>query len=80
MQGIASSRAKVAFLNGLAADPVGFLKRWVAAQRRDEELLLGEDRYSGPEWNRGGDSSLWNSQEVREGAAVLLARNAKTMS
>lgn len=71
----------------MAADPVGFTKRWMASQRRDLETVLGESgRFEGDwstgrdrdglrgEWLRGGQGGVWGRREVEEAVAVMVAK------
>lgn len=79
VQKIAHGKAKHAFLQGLARDPQGFLTRWIASQRRDLEVILGESARGGEggegeEWRRGGDNGVWAGEEVRESVSLWLAR------
>ena len=74
------SKAKHAFLSSMARDPVAFIRRWMASQRRDMEVILGEagrgqDEHAvGEEWRRGGKEGVWGSEVARESVALFLAR------
>ncbi|KAF2149350.1 hypothetical protein K461DRAFT_270954 [Myriangium duriaei CBS 260.36] len=81
VQALSHSAQKHKFLSSLAADPAGFIRRWLSSQKRDLEIMLaeggrgyGED---GPlpeaAW-RGGEKGMWGSEGVREGVGVWLAR------
>lgn len=82
MQAIASSRAKHAFFTSLADDPAGFVRTWLASQKRDLEVVMGEasrgggEDAAGDEWRRGGRASVWDTQNARESVTVLLAKPA----
>jgi SWI/SNF-related matrix-associated actin-dependent regulator of chromatin subfamily D len=69
-----SSKAKIDFMDQLGNDPVNFVKKWISAQRADEEIILGEEKGRGPEWSRGGPNGIWGSDSVREGVSLVLAR------
>jgi SWI/SNF-related matrix-associated actin-dependent regulator of chromatin subfamily D len=75
VQAINHSKAKRAFFAALEADPVGFLKRWEKSQRRDLAVILGENVVGihGPvETRTGSDSSVWESDGIRESVALWL--------
>jgi SWI/SNF-related matrix-associated actin-dependent regulator of chromatin subfamily D len=74
VQGMYSSKAKIDFMDQLGNDPVNFVKKWISAQRADEEIILGEEKGRGPEWSRGGPNGIWGSDSVREGVSLVLAR------
>jgi SWI/SNF-related matrix-associated actin-dependent regulator of chromatin subfamily D len=74
VQGMGNSKAKIAFLNALSADPVGFVKKWISSQRADEEVILAEEKGKGSEWNRSGPDGIWASDAARESVGQLLAR------
>ncbi|KAF2675064.1 hypothetical protein BT63DRAFT_367349 [Microthyrium microscopicum] len=74
IQGMYASKAKIDFLNQLAKEPVGFMKKWVSSQQADEAVILAEENAKGPEWSRGGQESLWASQGAKESVGLLLAR------
>jgi SWI/SNF-related matrix-associated actin-dependent regulator of chromatin subfamily D len=74
VQGMGSSKAKIAFLNQLTADPVGFVRKWISSQKADEDVIMAEERSRGQEWSRGGTSSIWASDSARENVGQLLAR------
>ena len=72
--------ARHRFFTSLSKDPVNFLKRWLSSQKRDLEVILGEatrgggEDGSGPEFQRGGAESMWNSNIVREQVRYMLAK------
>jgi len=69
----------------MGRDPVGFVKRWMASQRRDLEVLVAEDGrfaadgvgeakgYRG-EFGRGGKEGVWGGREVEEAVNIMVQR------
>jgi SWI/SNF-related matrix-associated actin-dependent regulator of chromatin subfamily D len=55
VQALRESTAKIDFQRELAADPVGFIRRWIRSQKADMDIIKAEDRANcrGPEWGRG---------------------------
>ncbi|KAK4130304.1 hypothetical protein BT67DRAFT_391428 [Trichocladium antarcticum] len=82
VQAVAHSKAKHAFLAGMADDPVGFVRAWLSSQARDLEVVMGEaargggEEAAGDEWRRGGRDSVWATPNARESVNVLLAKPA----
>ncbi|KAL6906560.1 hypothetical protein GGI43DRAFT_232432 [Trichoderma evansii] len=79
VQAISMSKAKHSFFTSLSEDPANFVKSWLSSQKRDLEIIMGEaasdaENVAGDEWRRGGNSSVWNSQNARESVNVLLSR------
>ncbi|KAM0245341.1 hypothetical protein ACHAQJ_010582 [Trichoderma viride] len=79
VQAISMSKAKHSFFSSLSEDPANFVKNWLSSQKRDLEIIMGEaasdaENVAGDEWRRGGNSSVWNSQNARESINVLLSR------
>ncbi|KAH6604957.1 26s proteasome regulatory subunit n6 [Trichoderma cornu-damae] len=79
VQAISMSKAKHSFFSSLSEDPANFVKSWLSSQKRDLEIIMGEaagetENVAGDEWRRGGNSSVWNSQNARESVNVLLSR------
>ncbi|KAL9602682.1 MAG: hypothetical protein Q9219_001672 [cf. Caloplaca sp. 3 TL-2023] len=81
VQAIQHSKSKHAFMAEFERDPVGFLKRWMASQRRDLEVITGDGVGMGRgdwgtsdgvgvgmEWRRGG---IWGREEVRESVRLM---------
>ena len=68
----------------MAKDPVTFTKRWMASQKRDLEVILGEDgRFANSEdlsgeWSKGGKDGVWGKGEVRDAVGVMVQRPDKT--
>ncbi|KAI9672905.1 MAG: SWI/SNF complex component snf12 [Trizodia sp. TS-e1964] len=79
VQAISHSKAKHAFFSAMGRDPGNFINRWMSSQKRDLEVILGEagrgggEDAQGEEWRRGGASSVWNTQGVRESVTLFLA-------
>lgn len=83
-QAVAHSKAKHAFLTSMERDPVGFVRGWLASQKRDLDIILGEaarggataaeDVTAADEWRRGGPHSVWNTPNARESVNVLLSK------
>ncbi|KAE9975147.1 hypothetical protein EG328_003431 [Venturia inaequalis] len=83
VQAITQSKAKHAFYEAMAKDPVAFLKRWISSQKRDLEVIMGEssrglasqdDGGLGDEWRRGGEGGVWNDAVAKESVSLFLAR------
>jgi SWI/SNF-related matrix-associated actin-dependent regulator of chromatin subfamily D len=83
VQAITQSKAKHAFYEAMAKDPVVFLKRWISSQKRDLEVIMGEssrgiasqdDGGLGDEWRRGGPGGVWNDPVAKESVSLFLAR------
>lgn len=62
----------------LSRDPVGFVRRWTASQKRDLEIILGEagkgEEAVGEEWRRGGKDGVWGTQNVRESVGLMVQK------
>ena len=83
VQAIGNSQRKHSFFAQLARDPVTFTKRWMASQKRDLEIIMGEDGnledpgYLAAEWARGGEDGVWGRDEVREAVNVMVQKPDK---
>lgn len=83
MQAISHSKAKHTFFTSLSKDPGTFLRKWMSSQKRDLEVLMGEaargggEDVSGEEWRRGGPTSVWGTENVRESVNLLLSARSK---
>jgi SWI/SNF-related matrix-associated actin-dependent regulator of chromatin subfamily D len=79
VQAISHSKAKHTFLTSLSKDPGNFLVKWMSSQKRDLEVLMGEatrgggEDASGEEWRRGGPTSVWGTENVRESVNLHLS-------
>lgn len=80
VQAISASRAKHAFLTSFAENPSQFIRTWLASQKRDLEVIMGEasrgggEDAVGDEWRRGGPGSIWATPNARESVSVMLAK------
>lgn len=80
IQAITVSKAKHSFFNSLSEDPAKFVQSWLSSQKRDLEVIMGEnsrgsgDSLSTDEWRRGGANSVWTTENARESVNVLLSR------
>lgn len=80
VQALQHSKARHAFYKSFAKDPTGFINRWMASQRRDLEVILGEagrgggEDGSGPEFAKGGKDGVWGTEAVTEAVRYMLAR------
>ncbi|EXJ82929.1 hypothetical protein A1O3_06746 [Capronia epimyces CBS 606.96] len=77
VQAIHHSKARHDFFSGMAKDPVGFCKKWLASQKKDLSVILGEAEkgdFSGMEFAKGGTDGVWNSDVVREAVRYRLAK------
>lgn len=83
IQAVSHSKAKHTFFTNLSKDPGNFLRKWMSSQKRDLEVLMGEasrgggEDASGEEWRRGGPSSVWGTENVREGVNMMLSSRAR---
>lgn len=86
IQALGASQRKYQFLDGYKRDPVTFVKRWMASQKRDLEVVLGESgRFEGDvpgvglgsEWRRGGQGGVWGSELVREGVGLMVQKGGR---
>jgi len=85
MQAVAHSKAKHAFLSGMARDPVGFVKGWLSSQKRDLDIILGEanragrDGVTGGLGAGGGEEAVTAGDEWRRGGkeSVWASQNAR---
>lgn len=77
VQAIHHSKARHDFFTGMAKDPVGFCKKWMASQKKDLSVILAEAErgdFSGLEFAKGGKDGVWNSDLVREAVRYRLAK------
>lgn len=83
MQAVVHSKARHTFFKSLEKDPVMFIRRWSASQKRDLEVILGEATRGGgedggaEEFRRGGDGGVWGSETVRESVGLMVAKGGK---
>lgn len=74
MAGISQAKAKHDFFLSLARDPANFLRRWTGSQRRDLEVILGDEVGEGEEWRWGGKEGVWGGEGVVGAVGVWAAR------
>lgn len=80
VQAISMSKSKHAFFSSLGEDPVNFFRNWLSSQKRDLEVIDGEaprgggEHADGDEWRRGGDGSVWTTENARETVNTILSR------
>jgi SWI/SNF-related matrix-associated actin-dependent regulator of chromatin subfamily D len=70
-------KAKHTFFSSFAKNPVGFIDRWLASQKKDLSVILGElekGDVAGMEFAKGGPEGVWNSDVVREAVRYRLAK------
>ena len=84
VQKMQASMAKHKFLQNFAENPATFMKKWMASQRRDMEVILGErwagdegGTMGGTEFRRGGVNGIWGSEKVKEAVGLMVAKEAK---
>jgi SWI/SNF-related matrix-associated actin-dependent regulator of chromatin subfamily D len=80
VQKITNSKSKHTFFDALSRNPTEFIAKWLSSQKRDLEVISGEaargggEDASGDEWRRGGNESIWGSDNVRESVNLLVGR------
>ena len=80
VQAVSMSKSKHAFFSSLSEDPVTFFRNWLSSQKRDLEVIDGEaprgggEHASGDEWRRGGENSVWTTENAKETVNVILSR------
>lgn len=83
VQGVAVSKAKHSFFSSMAEDPANFVRNWLSSQKRDLDVIMGEstrgggDNLGGDEWRKGGEESVWATQNARESVNVLLSKQPR---
>ena len=67
VQALRESTAKIDFQREFAADPVGFVRRWVRSQKADMGHSVEGRRADGrgPEWSRGGEEGVWGTPAAK---------------
>ncbi|KIV79059.1 hypothetical protein PV11_06647 [Exophiala sideris] len=71
-------KAKHTFFSSMAKDPIGFIDKWLASQKKDLSGILGEMEkgdVAGMEFAKGGPEGVWNSEVVREAVRYRLAKS-----
>ncbi|SPO00492.1 related to SWI/SNF complex 60 kDa subunit [Cephalotrichum gorgonifer] len=80
VQAVSMSKSRHTFFASLGDDPVNFFRNWLSSQTRDLETINGEasrgggERASGDEWRKGGEGSVWATDNARETVNVILSR------
>ena len=83
IQAINVSKNRHSFFNSMAKDPVTFLRRWTSSQKRDLGIILGDSRVGtdteriSDEFRRGGQESIWNSDNAKEAVDLLVSRPSR---
>ena len=77
IQALQRSKAKHAFLMSMARDPTNFMKKWINSQRRDMEIMLGDEQQQSETWKKGGSQGIWGSEQVRESVGLLVQRESR---
>ncbi|EXJ87692.1 hypothetical protein A1O1_04617 [Capronia coronata CBS 617.96] len=78
VQAIHHSKARHDFFTGMANDPVGFCKKWMASQKKDLSVILAEAEkgdFSGLEFAKGGKDGVWNTDLVKEAVRYRMAKD-----
>lgn len=80
VQAVSTSKSRHTFFSSMGSDPVNFFKNWLSSQARDLETINGEasrgggEHAAGDEWRKGGEASVWATDDARETVNVILAR------
>ncbi|KAI1341655.1 Pkinase-domain-containing protein [Xylariaceae sp. FL0016] len=79
IQAIHVSKAKHSFLSGLSNDPAALIGTWLSSQKRDLEIIMGEnmrggDDGTGDEWRKGGKEGIWGTINARESVNSMLSK------
>jgi SWI/SNF-related matrix-associated actin-dependent regulator of chromatin subfamily D len=80
MQQAKISVARAKFFKEYAEDPIGVMMRWLVSQERDLAIILGEVFATLPDGSlpdnlrKGGEDSIWSSEQVREAVNYMLSK------
>ena len=77
VQALQHSKAKHSFLMSMARDPTNFMKKWINSQRRDMEIMLGDEQQQSETWKKGGSRGIWGSEQVRESVGWVVQRESR---
>lgn len=83
VQAIMLSKSKHQFFEGLSKNPTDFIAKWLSSQKRDLEVVSGEaprgggEDPSGDEWRRGGQNSIWASENVKQSVKLMVGPRVK---
>jgi hypothetical protein len=74
VQGMQADKQRMNFYRAYEEDPIGLMKKWIASQQADIQVVTGDLRGLGNEWHRGGSNSVWGSQAAKQSVSMYLAR------
>ncbi|KAG4440508.1 hypothetical protein IFR05_004043 [Cadophora sp. M221] len=83
VQAIMLSKSKHQFFEALSKNPSDFIAKWLSSQKRDLEVVSGEaprgggEDASGDEWRRGGQNSIWASENVKQSVKLMVGPRVK---
>ncbi|KAH6713663.1 hypothetical protein BKA61DRAFT_46783 [Leptodontidium sp. MPI-SDFR-AT-0119] len=83
VQAIMLSKSKHQFFEALSRSPSDFIAKWLSSQKRDLEVVSGEaprgggEDASGDEWRRGGQNSIWASENVKQSVKLMVGPRVK---
>lgn len=75
IQALHHSQARWNFFKAFVDDPVGFTNRWTASQKRDLEMVLGEQGRARAV-AEGLSTEVWDNDVVKEAVRFFMNRNA----
>ncbi|PVH75523.1 hypothetical protein DL98DRAFT_466439 [Cadophora sp. DSE1049] len=83
VQSIMVSKSKHQFFEALSKNPTDFIAKWLSSQKRDLEVVSGEaprgggEDATGDEWRRGGQNSIWASENVKQSVKLMVGPRVK---
>ncbi|CZS97402.1 related to SWI/SNF complex 60 KDa subunit [Rhynchosporium agropyri] len=83
VQAIMLSKSKHQFFEALSKNPTDFIAKWLSSQKRDLEVVAGEaprgggEDPSSDEWRRGGQNSIWASENVKQSVKLMVGPRVK---
>lgn len=83
VQSIMISKSKHQFFEALSKNPTEFIAKWLSSQKRDLEVVSGEaprgggEDATGDEWRRGGQNSIWASENVKQSVKLMVGPRVK---
>lgn len=83
VQSVMNSKSKHTFFDALSKNPTEFIAKWLSSQKRDLKVLAGDamrgggEDATGDEWRRGGQNSIWASENVKESVNLLVGQKPK---
>lgn len=75
IQALHRSKARWDFFKAMEKDPVGFTRRWVASQKRDLEVIMGETGRS-TAVEQEAFAEVWESDVVKEAVRYFMNKPA----